>query len=146
MKNILIDVVKHEHQRYPTVGDYYTDEAGVEHFRISDLGNTKYEHLVAIHELVERIICYHSDVTNEAIDKFDMDFEATREAKKVVLRTPLLLGSVSAERMNELTAEPGDDPAAPYYHAHQIATVVERLLAAELGVNWNEYEKRINEL
>lgn len=132
MKTILIRVIPHDQQRYRTVGDYLTDHKdGLEQFRISDMGNEKYEHLVAVHELVERIICYHTGVTNEAIDKFDMDFESAADLNKWRIQH---------------NSEPGDDPKAPYYHAHQIATVIERLLAAELGVNWNEYEKRINEL
>jgi len=35
--------------------------------------------------------------------------------------------------------EPGDDPRAPYYREHQFASGMERLMAAELGVDWQQY-------
>ena len=42
--------------------------------------------------------------------------------------------------------EPGDDPRAPYVVQHCIATGVERILAALLGVSWKRYEEAINRL
>ena len=42
--------------------------------------------------------------------------------------------------------EPGDDPKAPYRKQHLIATGVEKLMAAELGVDWKAYDKKVNEL
>ena len=42
--------------------------------------------------------------------------------------------------------EPGDDPRAPYHREHVYATNVERMLAYEMGVNWDEYGERLDEL
>jgi hypothetical protein len=36
-------------------------------------------------------------------------------------------------------SEPGDDPRAPYYREHQFASGMERLMAAELGIDWQQY-------
>jgi hypothetical protein len=41
--------------------------------------------------------------------------------------------------------EPGDDRSAPYYKQHQIATRMERQMAYEMGIDWNEYEAFLNE-
>jgi hypothetical protein len=35
---------------------------------------------------------------------------------------------------------PGDDPAAPYYAAHQAATKVEKVLCKVLGLDWKMYD------
>src|SRR6266566_6501435 len=126
MKHIQYKSIPHNEQRYETVGDFFTDENGVEQFRVSELPEQVYEHLVLIHELVERILCHHWQITNESIDRFDMEFEKRREEG------------------NE--DEPGDNPMAPYFHAHQIATVVERLIAAELGIGWKTYNDAVCKL
>jgi hypothetical protein len=42
--------------------------------------------------------------------------------------------------------EPGDHPDAPYKREHCFATGIERLLAAELGVDWTAYEHTLDTL
>lgn len=126
MKEIHYKAIPHGEQRYDTAGDYFTDEKGVEQFRVSQLSDTKREHLVLIHELVERIICYHTGISNDVIDRFDFQFEASRQPDD--------------------ESEPGDSYKAPYYRAHQIATMVERLLADELSVDFNDYEEELSRL
>jgi hypothetical protein len=96
------------------------------HIKVSQLSDWRREALVAVHELVEALICKHAGVTTEQVDEFDMNFEATRKDGD--------------------DSEPGDDPKAPYYRQHQIATVIEKLLSVELGVNWTDYEKELNSL
>ena len=108
--------IPHDEQRYDTVGDYFSGTTA-EHFRISEMPAEVYEHLILIHELIEWIICQHRGISNRAIDNFDMDWKGE--------------------------GEPGDDSDAPYYRAHQIASAVERLLAAELGVDWKLYEAAV---
>jgi DNA polymerase elongation subunit (family B) len=49
-----------------------------------------------------------------------------------------------ARRKRDDDSEPGDDPKAPYYRQHQIATAVERLLAVELGVDWGAYDREVS--
>lgn len=84
------------------------------------------ESLVAVHELVEVLLCDANGFFQNTVDDFDMEYEKNRKP-----------GDES---------EPGDDPKAPYHRQHCIATGVERILAAELGVNWKEYEDCINAL
>ena len=59
-------------------------------------------------------------MTDAAIDSFDIQYEKSR-----------VLG--------DTTSEPGNDPAAPYYREHKFATKLEKLLAEEIGVDWDEY-------
>lgn len=40
-------------------------------------------------------------------------------------------------------SEPGDDPNTPYCAHHQFTNRIERQLADELRVDWDEYERRI---
>src|SRR6266568_1109420 len=112
----------HNLQRYNTIGDWYTDKiTGTVYIRVSTLGSWRYELLVAIHELVEAFLCMHDEVAEESVTKFDKQFV-------------------------ERDAEPGDSPNAPYQKQHCIATGVERILAACLGVKWAYYEDDIEKL
>jgi hypothetical protein len=129
--HIYIDTIPHAEQRYPTVGDYW-EEPGREVFptrheiRVSEMQNRDYEFLVALHELVEMYLCLKHGISEESITAFDKDFEANR-----------MPGNFD---------EPGFDSAAPYYEEHKFATVVEKAVAAELGVNWDHYDTTVNEL
>ena len=82
--------------------------------------------LVAVHELVEVLLCKHRGITAAKVDAFDKAFEKARKPG------------------NE--DEPGDDPKAPYRKEHFFATNIEALLSAELGVDWAKYEREINDL
>lgn len=92
----------------------------------SKLSDPRREFLIQAHELVEVKLCEQAGVTQEQVDKFDKEFEAKREPG------------------NE--DEPGDEPDAPYKTQHGIATGVERILAATLGVDWKDYEKELESL
>lgn len=76
--------------------------------------------LVAVHELIEMTLCYVSDIPQGIVDEFDLHYEGE--------------------------GEPGDDLNAPYHKQHCIATGIERILAACMGVKWAEYERAINSL
>jgi hypothetical protein len=123
---INIEVIPHEQQRYPTVGDYWT-ENGVQEVRVSRLPDWRYEILVAVHELIELAITRHRGISEESISEFDVVFERAREAMQA-------------------SGEPGDHPDAPYRREHFFATNLERLLAAELDVDWFEYENYVDGL
>jgi hypothetical protein len=56
----------------------------------------------------------------DMLDKFDKDFDGE--------------------------GEPGDDPTAPYHREHVFATKIERMLAEELGIDWDAYDKTVNAL
>ena len=126
IKTIVIKVLPHECQRYETVGDYYFTPDGVLCINVSEMKDNKFELLVAIHELIEVLQTENDGVAEPLIEAFDIKFEENRQK-----------GNVD---------EPGDDPRAPYKRQHCVATGVERILAAALGVDWKEYEKACNEL
>jgi hypothetical protein len=121
---IVIDTIPHSRQRYPTVGDWQVDKAGNLHITISKMSDQRYEFLIGMHEAIEAYLAIHAGVSPEAVDKFYKAYEAHRK------------------RGND--SEPGDDPKAPYYRQHQIATAVERLLASELGVDWGAYDREVS--
>lgn len=123
--NIKISTIPHKEQRYPTCGDYFNDGDSVQ-FKISQMDNQDYEFLVTTHELIEHHLITKKGIKIEDIDAFDKNFEEKRSAT------------------NE--SEPGDDKRAPYYQEHQIATGIERVLAAILDVDWTEYEEAIDDL
>lgn len=122
---IIIETIAHNRQRYPTCGDYFYEKE-ILNVRISKLANWRYEWCVLIHELVEIAIVKHQGISISQIDKFDKDFELCRAMHN--------------------TDEPGDDKRSPYKFAHCVATGVERVVAAVLGVCWKSYEEKINSL
>jgi hypothetical protein len=122
------EVIEHAQQRYETCGDWLL-EAGSINVRVSYLGDWRMELLVGVHELIEAALCKHRGITDEAVTAFDEQFERDR-----------------AEGKHKLVDEPGNDPRASYFKEHLFASMIERDLAAELSVKWDEYEKRIQEL
>lgn len=126
MMRIVIDTIPHVEQRYETVGDWYYTEDGGLVIAISEMGDWRMESLMAIHELVEGLLCKEHGVTQKQVDDFDMEFEDLREP-----------GDCS---------EAGDHPRAPYRREHCIATGIERILAVELGLDWEDYDRVVNAL
>jgi len=120
MLNIDLKTIPSSEHRYPTCGDYW-EEGDAWHFRVSDMGDWRYELLVGIHELVEAALCKHRGVDEEWITEFDKGFEQNRD-----------LGDES---------EPGDDPNAPYRSEHRFAENIERQLALALDVDWPTYDE-----
>lgn len=128
--------IPHKSHRYPTCGDWLVCANNVISVRVSKLGNAQYEMLVAIHELIEATLCAHAGIHDDDVTAFDAAYECARAAG-----VPALCGC-----MPTATSEPGDDIHAPYRVQHQRATRVERMLAAELGVSWEDYEAAIEAL
>lgn len=126
MTDITIRVIPHHLHRYPTCGDYYETACGDVVIEVSATPDWRSSFAVAIHELIEAALCKQRGVEWAAIDRFDTDFEAAR--------TP------------DNDAEPGDDPRAPYRREHRFAENIERLLAAELGLEWSAHERAIGDL
>lgn len=124
--NITIKTIRHGDQRYDTVGDWLFNRRTHLHVLVSRMGNRDYEFLVGLHEMIEAWLCQKRKIYEVAITAFDVAFEEKREPGN--------------------TDEPGDDPQAPYRREHFFATSIERLMAAELGVDWAEYEKVVNGL
>ena len=119
---ILIESIPHADQRYGTCGDWYPVGADSDALRIniSHLNDHAMESLVAVHELVEALLCLKRGITAEQVDAFDLDFVGP--------------------------GEPGDDPAAPYHREHVFATQIEEMLAKELGVDWDAYGRAVDKL
>src|SRR5690349_3634381 len=117
---ILIETIPHEQQRYPTPGDWFYDVDRTLQIKVSELSDWRRVALIAVHELIEVLMCKHHEVSQKAVDEFDLLFEQKRTGPDDV-------------------REPGDDPSAPYVKEHCVATGVERILAAELDVSWKDY-------
>jgi hypothetical protein len=129
---VMIWPVDHSAQQYDTCGDWYRSNQTL-HINVSRLPDRREMFLVAIHELVEAFLCECVGITEQQVDEFDLKFERKKSCGDSGLNS-------------NPCEEPGDDSQAPYYHQHQIATGIERILAAEVGVDWPTYEKHINEL
>ena len=93
------------------------------HVLATRMPDWRYTMLLMIHELVEAVLCYGAGVTTEAVDRFDLDFIASHPNQ-----------------------EPGDDPRAPYHSQHRTASIVEQLVAKELGVDWIEYDNAVEDV
>jgi hypothetical protein len=120
VNRIVVYFIPQEDQRYPTVGDWLISDDGTLTVLVSKMPDNRHELLVAVHELVEALACNAAGVTQEAVDAFDMGPGAALD-------------------------EPGDCPAAPYFSQHQVATEVEMLLAAAMGVSWSEYDAAVGD-
>jgi hypothetical protein len=112
---INIEQIPHSEQRYNTVGDWRIDENTITVKVSSELGHRN-AHLVAIHELVEAVLCLWHGVKEADVDAWDLEHEEP---------------------------EPGELRNCPYQKEHQIASIVEQLVAHELDVDWEMYEDQI---
>ncbi len=114
--DISILVIPHSEQRYDTVGDWRGDGR----ITVSAMGGEDYEFLVALHEFVEWYLCRKRGISDAEVTSFDEAYDGG--------------------------GEPGDALWAPYRREHQFATFIERQVAIELGVSWDEYEKALDEV
>jgi len=126
---ILIETVPHHKNRNNQVGDYKYLDDGTLYITVSEVGDYKMEWLVAAHEMIEEMLASNDGVTEEMITAYDEYWE-----KRIAL------GLVDKD------IEPGFSTAAPYRKHHTIATGLEMTLAAELGVDWLNYEEKLNKL
>jgi hypothetical protein len=115
-----IETIPHDLQRYNTVGDWQVSYLEpLFHINVSELRDWRMEAAIAIHELVECALCHYMGISQAQVDTFDQTYEGQ--------------------------GEPGDDRSAPYQVPHALATGVERTVLAMLGVNWTDYQERIDE-
>lgn len=120
---IMLREIPHEDQRYETCGDWRAQSNGIWQITASNMGKWQYAFLVLLHELVEMGLCTQHGVKEQDVTDFDVAFEACRA--------------------EDNTDEPGDDPRAPYRAEHQFATVIERMVCNEMGIDWKEYESAV---
>jgi len=116
MYKATIDTIPHRDQRYDTIGDWY-QEGARQIIRISSMGCREYEFLVAIHEMVEAELCRKMGISEQTVDAWDLAHEDEEE--------------------------PGAMEKCPYREAHMRAEAIERVLANDLGVDWEHYSKTV---
>lgn len=75
--DIVIKTIPHEGQRYATVGDWQWKSDGRLVITVSDMKDWKKEFLVVFHELAEVMLCRARGITQEQVDRFDIDYEAS---------------------------------------------------------------------
>jgi len=122
---ITIEVIRPENQRYKTAGDWQWDRRDSKfgdslYITVGRLGDERYEFLVALHELIEAYLCKENSITQEQVDEFD--------------------------KHNPELDEPGESPMAPYYKEHMRASIIERIMAQFLDVDWLKYEDALDSL
>lgn len=116
--SVKIETVSPKAMRYRTVGDWFFTAPGCLTIQVADTGNWKYNLLVAVHELVEVILCKVKGISEKSVDKFDL-----------------------AHQDDE---DPGTHPKAPYGAQHLTAMGIEMILAALMGVKWRVYEEALD--
>ena len=124
MKTIVMKVIHHSEQRYDTLGDYLIDPDGTWQFRVSDLGDWRYNFSVLLHEFIEFALITHKGVSEEEVTEFD---------------NAVVPGSIYAD-------DPGFDPKAPYHAEHVFADCIERLTGPKLGIGLEDVWKAAEQL
>lgn len=117
---IVIETIPHDRHRYETVGDWWWETDGSLQIRVSEMGDEQVEALIAVHELVEVLLCKAHGVSEAEVDAFD--------------------------KAHVGDGEPGDEYLAPYRDEHCFATAVERMLCAAMGMSWAEYDAKVGAL
>jgi hypothetical protein len=115
--------------RADQAGDWYFDTHGIITAVSAKLEDPRSELCVALHELIEAWLCREKGITDEEVTMFDYMFERER-----------------AEGKHGLTDEAGDDHRAPYHVQHRLATTLEIIAAAILGLPWEKHEANVNKL
>lgn len=131
---IIIETIPHSEQRYPTCGDWYYNADGTLIIKVSQEMGEDSCFLVALHELIEVKLATHRGVTVKQVDDFDIAYEkAHREG-----------GTLDGKRLDQ--SEPGDDPACPVFKEHGIATGIEGIVCAEMGIAWSKHGENVDSL
>lgn len=112
MRTVTITVTDPSAMRYRTVGDWQVSGDHLS-IQIADSGDARYNLLVALHELIEVMLCHRDGVTTEMVDQYDL--------------------------AHQDDDDPGLNPDAPYHDQHMIAFAIEILCAKALGVDWRAY-------
>ena len=117
--NTLILSVPYKRMRYATYGDYlHLADDSVE-ITVIELADWRHEFLIALHEFIEEAVTRHRGIKEPDTLAFDL--------------------------AHPDSDDPGMIPTAPYHKEHVLATTVEMLVARELDVDWDEYDKACKE-
>ena len=114
IRSVRMEIVPPKSMRYRTVGDWFWEKPGCLIIQVADTGNWIYNMLVAVHELIEVILCEIAGISEKRVSDFDL-----------------------AHQDDE---DPGTHPKAPYHDQHMTAMGIEMILAARAGVKWRIYE------
>ncbi len=120
IRSVIIATISPKEMRYRTVGDWFFTEPGCLTIQVADTGNWIYNLLVAVHELIETILCQIAGVSEKRVSNFDL-----------------------AHQDDE---DPGTHPKAPYHDQHMTAMGIEMILAARAGVKWRIYEDALDRI
>ena len=117
-----IEAIKPSGMRYRTAGDWFFSKIFGDRLciQVVDTGNWRYNCLVAIHELIEVLLCTNAGISQKLVDRFDF--------------------------AHEDEDDPGSHPEAPYQKEHLIAMGIEMILAASLGIQWRTYADAIEKV
>lgn len=129
MMKIIIETVPHSQNRNNQCGDYRYMPDGSLYVTVSSLNDPKMEWLIAMHEVIEEFLAKNDGISEEQINDYDIYYEKRRE-----------MGLVAEDSEN------GFAPDCIYKKYHTIATGIEMMLAAQLGVDWLQYNDKINSL
>lgn len=135
-----IETIPHKAQTYDTVGNWQIVNNDI-YIQVSEMDNEDYSFLVGIHEAIEVWLCKKRNITTYQVDIFDKEFEVARKSA-----SKLATEFIFRDRMVEINAEPGDQKDSPYYREHQFARNIECMVAYELGIDLDDYEKAVDSL
>lgn len=128
--NIHIKIIHNDAHRTPhgggkiTGADWYFDDKGDLQVRVSKMSDQRYEMALALHEMVEALLCHLDGVSQNDVDVFDTEYDKTHDASN----------------------NAGDDPHAPYRIQHNWATAIERTFTGAANVDWETYDKELEKL
>ena len=122
IRSVTIEAIDGQGMRYRTVGDWFFSKIFPDRLciQVVDTGNWRYNCLVAIHELIEVLLCTNAGISQKRVDRFDF--------------------------AHEDEDDPGSHPEAPYQKEHLIAMGIEMMLAASLDIQWRTYADAIEKV
>lgn len=118
MPKITIESIPHKDQRYNTVGDWTYDSGGNIEIKISEMDQCSF-YAVAIHELIEAVLCWNEFIHPEVVDDWDLSHD---------------------------DCDPGSIAGCPYGKQHNTAGAIEMLSVLSLGLDWFEHEAELDRL
>jgi hypothetical protein len=123
---ITIQIIEKTQHRPGISGcDWTFDQNGDLTVSITKMSDWRREVALGFHEAAEAVLCLHNGVTQKMVDDFDVPFERDHPNSKI---------------------EAGDQSDAPYKREHSLATAIERILAAEFGIDWADYDRELEAL
>jgi hypothetical protein len=132
MRRIILQSLNQKEIRNDQAGDWMFPEDGTSLPLICSsawMTDWRSELAVAVHEMIEALLCEQHGVTDLQVTQHDAMFEEER-----------------TKGLHGLYAEAGDDPRAPYRDEHAEATFAERAICAALGLAWGEHERNVEAL